>query len=105
MILKFQGAEVYTANDGPTALEAIHNFRPSVVILDIGLPGMDGYAVARRLREREPRREVTVIALTGWGQEKDRKQSKEAGIDYHLVKPVDPRALQALLASLPETSQ
>jgi signal transduction histidine kinase/ActR/RegA family two-component response regulator len=104
MILKSQGAEVYTANDGPTALEAIHNIGPSVVLLDIGLPGMDGYEVARRLREQEEHREVTVIALTGWGQEEDRKRSKEAGIDYHLVKPVDPRTLQALLASLQKSS-
>jgi CheY-like chemotaxis protein len=101
MLLKFLGAEVSTAHDGPAALEALKTYRPSVVLLDIGMPGMDGFEVARRARERPEGRDATLVALTGWGQEEDRRRSREAGIDHHLVKPVDLGALQALLASLP----
>jgi CheY-like chemotaxis protein len=101
MLLQFLGADVYTTHDGPAALEAIQTYRPSVVLLDIGMPGMDGYEVARRARQQPGGRDVTLIALTGWGQEEDRRRSKEAGIDHHLVKPVDLGALQALFASLP----
>ncbi|HEX4073560.1 MAG TPA: response regulator, partial [Planctomycetaceae bacterium] len=74
-------------------------------LLDIGMPGMDGYEVARRMRQRSIGQEATLIALTGWGQEEDRRRSKEAGFDHHLVKPVDFGALQALLASLPGPPQ
>ena len=81
-------------------LEAAAEFRPDVVLLDIGLPGMDGYEVARRLR-RTPRPAAAVlVALTGWGQEEDRRRSREAGFDHHLVKPVDPDALNRVLADL-----
>ena len=102
MLLKFQGAEAYTANDGPTALEALHKYRPSIVLLDIGLPGMDGFEVAQRIRELKECRDTILVALTGWGQEEDRERSKAAGIDYHLVKPIDLRTLQDLLASMPQ---
>ncbi|MBV8587735.1 MAG: response regulator, partial [Verrucomicrobia bacterium] len=102
MLLKFQGAEAYTANDGPTALEALHKYRPSIVLLDIGLPGMDGFEVAQRIRELKEYRDTILVALTGWGQEEDREKSKAAGIDYHLVKPDDLRTLQDLMASMPE---
>jgi PAS domain S-box-containing protein len=105
LLLKFLGAEVHTAHDGPAALEALETHRPSVVLLDIGLPGMDGFEVARQARQRPEGRDVTLIALTGWGQEEDRRQSREVGIDHHLVKPVDLGALQALLASLPPQPQ
>jgi len=101
MLLKFLGADVCTANDGPAALEAFRTYRPSVVLLDIGLPEMDGYEVARRTRQQPEGGDVTLIALTGWGQEEDRRRSKEAGIDHHLVKPVDLNALEKLLATLP----
>src|SRR5262249_34965620 len=100
MLLKFLGADVNTANDGPSALEALLTYRPSVVMLDIGMPAMDGYEVARRARQQPEAKNVPLIALTGWGQAEDRRRSKEAGIDHHLVKPVDLGALQALLASL-----
>src|SRR6185436_12538649 len=101
MLLKFLGADVYTANDGPAALEAFRTYRPSVVLLDIGLPEMDGYELARRTRLQPEGGEVTLIALTGWGQEEDRRRSREAGIDHHLVKPVDLDALEKLMAALP----
>jgi signal transduction histidine kinase len=105
MLLGFLGAEVATANDGPTALGLMKTYRPSVVLLDIGMPGMDGYEVARRTRQEQQDSSPTIIALTGWGQEEDRKRSKEAGIDYHLVKPVAPDDLQTLLASLDSTGK
>jgi signal transduction histidine kinase len=100
MLLRVLGAEVYTAYDGPAALEALKAHRPSVMLLDVGLPGMDGFEVARRARQQPEGRELTVIALTGWGQDEDRRRSLEAGIDHHLVKPVDFSALEQLLSSL-----
>ncbi|HEV8002814.1 MAG TPA: response regulator [Planctomycetaceae bacterium] len=101
MLLQLLGAEVQSSKDGLAALEALETYRPSIVLLDIGMPGMDGYEVARRMRQLSSGQEATLIALTGWGQEEDRRKSKEAGFDHHLVKPVDFGALQALLASLP----
>jgi CheY-like chemotaxis protein len=100
MLLELMGAEVQTADDGGAALEALRTERPSVVLLDIGLPDMDGYEVARRARRQPEGRDVTFIALTGWGQEEDRRLSREAGIDHHLIKPVDFAELESLLASL-----
>ncbi len=99
MLLQLYGAEVVVAHDGMTALDAVQTSRPSVVLLDIGLPGMDGYELARRARQLDGD-DLTIIALTGWGQEKDRRLSKAAGIDYHLIKPVDCEALVALLTGL-----
>ena len=83
-----------TARRRWTAAEA---FRPEVVLLDIGLPGMDGYEVARRLRERPEFERTLLVALTGWGQEADRRRSREAGFDHHLVKPANPEAILELL--------
>lgn len=100
MLLKFLGAEVEVAYDGRTALDKVRSLRPTVVLLDLGMPGMDGYEVARRIREEPESKGVTLIALTGWGQEDDRSRAKEAGFDHHLVKPVDIGELQALLNSL-----
>jgi PAS domain S-box-containing protein len=101
MMLRLMGNEVCTAHDGPSALGLAATFAPDVVLLDIGMPGMDGYEVARRLRAMSPLKEVVVVAQTGWGQDEDRRRSVEAGFDHHLVKPVDPAALQDLLARLP----
>jgi PAS domain S-box-containing protein len=101
MLLQLLGADVQSSTDGVAALEALETYRPAIVLLDIGMPGMDGYEVARRMRQRSVGQEATLIALTGWGQEEDRRKSKEAGFDHHLVKPVDIGALQALLSSLP----
>ncbi len=100
MLLKFEGADTCITYDGPAALEAIQTYRPSVVLLDIGLPGMDGFEVAERARQLPEGRAIKIIALTGWGQEEDRRRSREAGIDDHLVKPVDYDTLVNLLAAL-----
>jgi CheY-like chemotaxis protein/anti-sigma regulatory factor (Ser/Thr protein kinase) len=96
--LELHGHEVRIAHDGPAALKAAGEFRPGVILLDIGLPGMDGYEVARRLRARDEFRTTRLIAMTGWGQDTDRQRSREAGFDLHLVKPVDPVELTGMLA-------
>ena len=101
MVLALLGAEVRVANDGPQALETFEAYRPEVVLLDIGMPGMDGYEVARLIRAKHPEPRAAIIALSGWGQEDDRRRSREAGFDHHLVKPADIGLLRALLASLP----
>ncbi len=75
-------------------------FRPDVVLLDIGMPGMDGNEVARRIRQRPQFAATRLVALTGWGQDEDRRRTQESGFDHHLTKPVDIAALQALLANL-----
>jgi signal transduction histidine kinase len=100
VLLKLLGAEVRVAHSGPDALEALEEYKPAAVLLDIGMPGMDGHEVARRIRCRPELRDVTLIALTGWGQEEDRHRSRSAGFDYHLIKPADVNALQTLLMSL-----
>jgi CheY-like chemotaxis protein len=100
MLLRFMGAEVLTAYDGPSALEVVRVHRPAVVFLDLGMPGMDGYAVAAQVRREPQYQDVTLIALTGWGQEEDRRRSREAGFDDHLTKPPDIGALEQLLSPL-----
>jgi CheY-like chemotaxis protein len=100
MVLHLLGAQVHVVCSGPDALEALGTHRPAVVLLDIGMPGMDGYEVARRIREQPDFRDVTLVALTGWGQEEDRRRSRTAGFDYHLVKPADVTALKTLMNSL-----
>jgi signal transduction histidine kinase/ActR/RegA family two-component response regulator len=100
LLLRLQGHEVRTAFDGPSALEVAEAFRPEVMLLDIGLPGMSGYDVARQLRRLPAHQKTILVAQTGWGQEEDRSLSKEAGFDAHLVKPVELAALQQLLAQL-----
>jgi CheY-like chemotaxis protein len=97
-LLSLLGHDVETAFDGPSAVEAARRFLPDVVLLDIGLPGMSGYEVAEVLRREEFGSRLLVIAVTGYGQEEDRRRSREAGFDYHLVKPVDHDALIALLS-------
>jgi CheY-like chemotaxis protein len=97
LLLRFLGADVEVAHDGPSALERMQPFRPELVLLDIGMPGMDGYEVAARIRALPSNGDVTVIALTGWGQSEDRARSHAAGFDRHLVKPVDIDTLEALL--------
>ncbi len=98
MLLGIDGNEVRTALDGEQALLAAEEFRPDVVLLDIGLPKLDGYAVARRLRAQPGGEKMMLVAITGWGQEGDRRRSREAGINHHLVKPVDRQALSRVLA-------
>jgi len=100
MLLKMLGSEVHIVYNGPDALEALRTYQPDVVLLDIGMPGMDGHEVARRIRQQPEFQHVTIIALTGWGQEEDRRRSQKAGFDYHLIKPADFSALETLLISL-----
>src|SRR6202035_1696475 len=88
MLLRLWGHEVAVAHDGPGALRAAETQPPEVALLDIGLPGMDGYELARRLRPQPGLERTVLVALTGWGQEEDRRRSQEAGFDHHLVKPV-----------------
>ena len=97
MLLELDGEHVDAAYDGEAALRRARESRPQVVLLDVGMPGMDGYELARRLREAPETRDACIIAVTGWGQAEDRQKSKEAGFDLHLVKPIDPEALRRLL--------
>jgi PAS domain S-box-containing protein len=97
LFLGMAGHEVRTAHDGPAALELARTYQPEVVLLDISMPGMDGYEVARRLRQEPGLEKVRLVALTGYGQDEDRRRSQEAAINFHLVKPAEPEALQALL--------
>jgi PAS domain S-box-containing protein len=100
LLLQLFGCVVRVAHDGPGALEMAPSFSPEVILLDIGLPGIDGYEVARRLRALPEFNGTALIALTGYGQDEDRRRSFEAGFDHHLVKPVDPGMLEALLVKL-----
>ena len=94
------GHRVMTAHDGREALNAADAFRPDVVLLDIGLPIMNGYEVAERLRQKEWGKRMVLIAATGWSQEADRQRSKAAGFDHHLAKPLEPGALIRMLSAL-----
>ena len=101
-VLRLRGHEVFSAPNGALALETAVRHMPEVVLLDIGMPLLDGYEVARRIRAQEWGKGVTLVAVTGWGQESDRRRSREAGFDTHLVKPLDLDKLTALLSELPE---
>jgi CheY-like chemotaxis protein len=98
MILRILGHDARTAHDGLQVVEVATTFRPDVILLDIGMPELDGYEVCRRIRGEPWGSEISIIALTGWGGEEDRKRSLEAGFDHHLVKPVDPIEVEKLLA-------
>ncbi|HEY0878699.1 MAG TPA: response regulator [Zeimonas sp.] len=100
LLLRLHGDEVRTAHDGIEALEVGDAFRPEIVLLDIGMPGMNGYETCSALRERSWGRDAIVIAQTGWGQIEDRQRALKAGFDAHLVKPVEFVALTELLAAL-----
>ena len=102
-ILSLFGHEVRVAYDGLAAIRLAEEFKPRVAVLDIGMPGTNGYEVARALRERRMS-PITLVALTGWGQESDRRRAMEAGFDYHLTKPVDPEALDRLFADVAKDS-
>ena len=97
MLLRTWGHEVRTAHNGPDALQRATGFHPHVILCDIGLPGMDGYEVARHIRHSPHLKDVRLVAVTGYGQDSDRQRSQEAGFDHHLVKPVESPDLQALL--------
>jgi signal transduction histidine kinase/CheY-like chemotaxis protein len=100
MMLALDGHEVRRAYDGIEALEVAEEFRPEVVLLDIGMPRMDGYATARELRKRPWARDLFLVAVTGWGHQEDKRRSAEAGINRHLVKPVEPEILRQLVEEL-----
>jgi CheY-like chemotaxis protein/anti-sigma regulatory factor (Ser/Thr protein kinase) len=97
ILLTQDGHQVHVANDGPSGLRAALEFRPDVALLDVGLPGFDGYALARRIRDHEEGKQIHLIALTGYGQSEDRIRSEEAGFDDHVVKPIDVKQLALLL--------
>jgi CheY-like chemotaxis protein/anti-sigma regulatory factor (Ser/Thr protein kinase) len=100
MMLQLLGNEIRTAHDGIEAVEVAEQFRPQVVLMDIGMPRLNGYEATRRIREQPWGREMTVIALTGWGQDIDRVESRQAGCDGHLVKPIHWPELEKLLTEL-----
>lgn len=100
LLLRMLGNEVEVASDGISGLRAVETNRHEIVLLDIGLPEMNGYDVARRIREQPWGERIALIALTGWGQDEDRRLAKEAGFDHHLVKPVDPQVLMPLFEKL-----
>jgi CheY-like chemotaxis protein len=101
LLLTMMGHEVRVAYEGFTAMDAARTYEPEVVLLDIGLPGMDGYQVARWLRRQPALAKVLLIAVTGYSQPEDRRRSREAGFDYHMAKPVDLDVLERLLAHPP----
>jgi CheY-like chemotaxis protein len=96
-LLRLEGHEVQTAYDGAAGVEAATAYCPDVVLLDIGLPRLNGYDAARHIRRLPGGGDILLVALTGWGQEEDRRRSRDAGFDLHLVKPVDPVELQDIL--------
>jgi signal transduction histidine kinase len=102
-LLQLNGHEVYTATNGGTALQCAERQLPEVVLLDIGMPILDGYEVAKRIRQQPWGQRITLVALTGWGQDSDRRRSREAGFDSHLVKPLDLETLTDLLSRLPSS--
>ena len=99
MLLELWGHDAEIVDRAEAVLEAVQACRPAVVLMDIGLPGMDGYEVAKMLRRQKGYDKLTLVAMTGYGQDEDRRRAKEAGFDHHLVKPVDPDVLQELLAN------
>jgi DNA-binding response OmpR family regulator len=99
MLLGLAGHEVRIAHSGQTALSLAQVFRPDTALLDIGMPDLSGYEVARQLRREPWGAGIRLIALTGWGQTDDRRRAHEAGFDHHLTKPIDPDALAALITN------
>jgi CheY-like chemotaxis protein len=99
MLLRLGGHEVHVFHDGPTAVAAADAVKPEVALLDIGLPEMNGFELARRLRTHPGLTAILLVAVTGYGQDQDLRRSREAGFDHHLVKPIDPMALEAIFAS------
>lgn len=100
MMLSIMGHETRTAHDGESAVATAESFLPEVVLLDIGLPKLNGYEVAQRIREQAWGASMFLIAVTGWGQDEDRQRSSEVGLNVHMVKPVEPAVLERLLAEL-----
>lgn len=99
-LLTLLGKEVRVVHSGPSAIAEFVRFQPQVILLDLGMPGMDGLETARHIRARPAGREIALVALTGWGQEQDRQRTEEAGFAAHLVKPVNLTELEAILARM-----
>jgi CheY-like chemotaxis protein len=99
ILLCLAGHDVVTVYDGQAGLDAAQSFRPEIVLLDIGLPGLDGYEVARRLRQQGDTYQALIIAITGYGKEQDRHLSQQSGFNAHLVKPIDLDELQEIVAT------
>jgi CheY-like chemotaxis protein len=95
-MLRLCGHAVRTVSDGPAAVSVARTYHPDVVLLDIGLPGMNGYEVARHLRQETGHTRPVIAAITGYGQTEDRRRAEEAGFDYHILKPIDPNALRVV---------
>lgn len=100
MMLSIMGHDTRTAHDGESAVSTAETFLPDVILLDIGLPKLNGYEVAQRIRDTSWGAAMYLIAVTGWGQDEDRQRSSEVGLNLHMVKPVEPSALEQVLASL-----
>lgn len=100
MMLSMMGHDTRTAHDGEAAVTTAEEFRPQVVLLDIGLPKLNGYEVAQRIRQQEWGTAMFLVAITGWGQDEDRRRSEDVGMNLHMVKPVEPDALDRVLADL-----
>jgi CheY-like chemotaxis protein len=100
LLLEAFGYEVRTANDGLQALEVARAMQPRALLLDIGLPKLNGYDLCRQLRQEAWAGDACIVALTGWDQEEDRRQARAAGFDHHFVKPVDPHRIDELLTTL-----
>lgn len=100
ILLTLQGHETHTAGNGQEAVEAAARLRPDVILLDIGMSSMNGYEACRRIREQPGGEDVFIIALTGWGQDEDRRRSSEAGFNQHMVKPLNLAVLMRLLAAM-----
>jgi CheY-like chemotaxis protein len=102
LLISMHGHDVRVAHDGPTALDEAQRLDPEIVFLDLALPQMDGLEVARRLRRRFGPDRMLLVATTGFGQSDDRRRTSEAGFDHHLVKPIDPSKVEALLSGASE---
>ena len=100
LLLSLSGHDTRTAHDGEAAIQVAAGFRPDIVFLDIGMPTIDGHETARRMRAEPWGQSLVIVALTGWGQTEDRRRSKDAGFNHHLVKPADPAMVSKLIASL-----
>jgi len=99
------GNDTRTAYDGQAGVDLAGEFRPDVILLDIGLPKLNGHEACRYIREQSWGNNVVLIAVTGWGQDEDRRRSQEAGFDHHMVKPVDPKAVMKMLAGIQVATQ
>lgn len=104
LVVKMLGNEVQTANDGKEGVDVAAEFRPDVILMDIGMPKMNGYEAARHIRQKSWGKEMFLVALTGWGQDEDKKRTRDAGFNHHLTKPAEPSELQKLFASLEKVS-